>query len=386
MAERFTLLILSALLFTCESDQTDQVDSSRLVQSASYELHLPTGNAPNSWAQKFYDRDEANFLYYLDKDTQELLIYSITGRTLNKKIKLASDGPDGFGPSLSFSVKSPDSIYFSVNGAPTLYIADESGRSIGTLDIDWSATSKQVPDYTALRSRYYTDLSFDGQYVYIPQRVPYRGVKPAEIEHQPIARYDELTGLSELLPFDYPKEYWEASLPDNLTLNSDARFLYFGFTGDHNIYRVDKQNFSVKKVHAKSRFAPDDIPNTRNIAGPDDVMLYDAMTPRYTALLPDKYRNVFYRIVCLPPSDISVAKQKFNQLHYYPDRFAIMVLDSELRVLHEKEFAERRYFPHGIFVNREGIHVPRTHPEYMVTTGNEDVMIYDIYTIGGLGK
>ena len=60
-----------------------------------------------------------------------------------------------------------------------------------------------------------------------------------------------------------------------------------------------------------------------------------------------------------------------------------MVLDEDLRVIYEQDFPERLYYPNGIFITEDGVHIPKTHPEYMVKNGIEDRLDYEVFRFEG---
>ena len=313
------IIILTLLLNCTNSTEEPEIgQGNKLVKVDEYSLPLPLKNKPNSWIQKFYDKNGHRLLHYFDKYSQEILVYDIRDKELERTITLKETGPNSVGIANSISVRSPDSIYLAINGRSVLTIMNRKGEKVSETEFDWSEASNQVQDFTPLRSRYYADISFDGDVLYAPQRVPFRGYPPPlEIDHKPIVRHDESSGKSELVDFDYPKDYWEDRMPYFLTFNHDADNLYYSLTANHNIYKITKREHEVTELYAKSKFAPEKIENYSNLSGQDDARLYAAMNPRYSALLPDRFRKLFYRIVLLPPPRFRTSATTFytNHLH-----------------------------------------------------------------------
>jgi hypothetical protein len=371
------VFLILLLVSSCIEDNEDSFGEFKNIKS--YTLSVPDDLAPNSWAQKFYSGNDERLLYYLNDDEQKLVVFDIARKSLVKEIELSQQGPNNVGEVFSFSVFSRDSIVLASGPFPFNFVINEDGGKVGKYDYSWNASYGQEPDFVSLESRYFTDFSTSNKFDYFVQRVPYRGMKPKKVSHRPIVKFNRSTKEYSLLDFKYPEEYWIQGLPDNLTFNHDEKSIFYGLTGDHNLYSIIKEDGRERKHFLKSKFAPDDMPTTSGFSSREDVMLYDAMTPRYTALIPDPYRKLYYRIVCLPPSDLSVAKAKPTQLHFYPDRFSIMVLDQSMKVKFETAFPEKQYFPHGIFIDEEGIHIPKTHPEFFVALGRESEFLYDVF-------
>ncbi len=230
-------------------------------------------------------------------------------------------------------------------------------------------------------ARDYVDFAFGTEKHFFIQRPFYRGIhnRPPTIKHNPVIIHDVVKNVNRAHPFEFPKEHWEKGLESKMNFNHDKNHVYFSMAASHDVYRINRDAENVDTFRVKSDFAPDKMPSQLGFSGPEDVMLYDASNVRYTAIIPDRYRNLTYRLATLPPSDPETSKNKFFQLHMYPDRFSLIICDSEMNVVGEHVFPERTYFPHGIFVSHEGVHIPAAHPEYLVSNGMEDSVRYDIF-------
>lgn len=371
------------MVFVACADENLEFDTRYTFDKiSSYNLPVPPDISPNSWRQKFHG---GKYLYYLEQHAQKIIVFDIDLKRMTREISFHSKGPDDVGEVFSFSVFSHDSIVLASGPFTFNYIVNREGRKVGKFDVEIPEGIDQEVDHTRLFSRYFADLSNDPDNVYFLQRIPYTAFYEESTEHYPILKLSKVTGEYSVIDFKYPKSYFEQRLPEHMTFNHDSENLYFGLIGDHNLYVINKSTEMIEKYYLKSEFAPEQMKNTLDQSSPIDVMMYDAVNPRYTALLPDPYQKLFYRIVCLPPTDLSLAKEKTTQLHYCPDRFSIMVLDEKMNVILEQVLPERQYFPHGIFVTEDGVHIPKTHPEYFVQRGDESSFEYEVFRLSADG-
>jgi hypothetical protein len=349
------------------------------VLQESYHLPTPVGTKANSWFQKFYEDGEDRKLYSLNDDKQRMYVYDIDKKSIENSFEFIKEGPGAPGTVLGFTVIEPNKIALSSGMRPYSIIIDEENRVLDTLN--YRVSGDQEPTYLRMGARDFVDFAFGADKHFFIQRVFYRGIqnRPQRIEHHPIVIHDVDKGENRLHPFKFPNDYWEKGLNSKMTLNHDSDYVYLSMVASQDIYRFNRITEDVDTFRVKSLYAPESMPSQLGFTGPVDVMLYDASNVRYTAIFPDSYRNRIYRLVTLPPSDPSVSKQKYPQLHMYPDRFSLIICDENMNVLGEHTFPERTYFPHGIFISKDGIHIPATHPEYLVANGFEDSVRYDVF-------
>ena len=377
----YLLSILSVLLYTvgCTGSTNDGVGIATLDGTFTivdtYSLDLPTDVAVNSWVQKVHLGTEPE-LYYLDKVSQKIYIFNLTEKVVVDTITFSRSGPNGVGEVYGFSVKSPDSIALASGPYAYSYVVDREGSVIDRINYVWP--EEQLPDYVRLNSRYYKDFAFDENKYFLVQRTPYKGARPAEVLHHPIVAYDPVAESGKLLPFSYPEDYWKSNKANFQTFNHDADYLYYGLIGSHKLYRIDKKTYDVETVTAKSRFI-DDIETMNDVLDASDAILHGVSNGKYTATFPDPFRKVIYRIVVLPPEDRMDIKSRIRELRDAPDRLSIIVLDDKLNLLFEEELPARTYFPHGIFVDKRGINIPKTHPTYLIEANNETTIQYDVF-------
>jgi hypothetical protein len=377
---RITYLLITLLSLLILTQCADEGVNTTLLFKESYSLPFPIGTKPNSSFQKYKENEQSRNLYILNEDKQIMFVYDINTKKISDSFEFIKEGPGAPGKVLGFTVIDNEKMALSSGMKPYSLIINHDNQVLDTLDYAINGIQQQE-GYLRQGARDYVDFAFGQEKHFFIQRPFYRGRvnRPATVDHNPIIVHDVAEKTNRLHPFKFPKDHWEKGLESKMTFNHDEEHLYFSLTASHDLYRINRQTEKVDIFKIKSKYAPDDMPSQLEMAGPVDVMIYDASNVRYTATLPDPYRKMVYRVATLPPSGMSIAKKKYNQLHMYPDRFSLIICNEKMEVIGEHTFPERTYFPHGVFVSRDGIHVPASHPEYLVANGVEDSVRYDVF-------
>ncbi|SEQ90844.1 protein of unknown function [Neolewinella agarilytica] len=357
----------------------EEESGSFLMQKlSSFDLPLTDNMRVNSFCvRSFHDRDGKDFLYYLNGVDNSIYVYDVANRSIDHKMRIEREGPQGTGRVVGFSIIGKDSILLSSGGYPSNFLVGKSGQIIDKFEYKWE--DSQPPTFSQWDSWYYRDASVKDGVVYFPQEINFLKIDKDYFEQNPIAAYDLRTRKSRLLSFKYAEDYFEKNLPRPMIFSGDENYVYFSMIGNHTIYRIDKMTESAEEYEVKSKYITNKIQNRNKVAGMDDVLRYNATNPRYMGIYDDPYRNVTYRLVILPPEDLGSAEEKFVQLDRFPERFSIIVMDKEMKILGEHLFPNNIYHPAGIFVSSEGLCVPKTHPGYYVENGKETAMTIDVF-------
>ena len=372
------ILFLVAVIYSCGAQENTTNALSELVIVDEYRLPIPQDITINSWTQKGYvTADSISFLYYHDGSANQILVYDVESRFLVKIIDLAEYGPDGVGRARGLSIESPNRIWMSSIGRAGSYVINDDGKPVEWIPYEWEG--EQMADYTSADNNPYRNIIFDGDIIYIPQRIPMYGYRPPTVDHSPIVKFDVKNKKMQLLDFKYPVDYYEKEMPVYFAFEALEDKLLFSLVGSHEVQMIDKATGQVDTKTVRSKYIIEDIKSKAGLGGVEEIMMYNASEPTYPEILPDPYRHLVYRIARLPPRDPEVIKENYNQLHWTPDRFSIIVCDEQLNVLFEQELPSRTYFPYGMFVDPSGIHIPKTHPEFYLASGSEDEMTYDVF-------
>ncbi|TXF87701.1 DUF4221 domain-containing protein [Neolewinella aurantiaca] len=375
------LLLLTVVVFmlsSCTSDESLQLYNARLVDHFS--IVVPPDSKHVLKSSKYLAPENA--IYGLNFDNQSIYISYLNdemGRY--EKIELVEDGPSGVGTAYSLSVHSRDSIFLTTGvGIGGLSVLNRSGDLLKTLKYDFGGV--QAPEYTGFRNRNQKDIFiYKDSLLFFPQRVPYRGARPQSVEHKPIGCYDLAAETYSLVDFGYPAEYWSENLLDDFSFTGNGMYLYFGLVAQHFIWKIDVENNTSEKVIMKSSLFPEDFEGQEEFDNVYDRTDFLVIQPKYSSILTDPYRDLIYRIAVIPYEDDAYSKSKSVQLFQYPDNFTVIACTGDGKYVGEFTFPSRTYYPYGMFVSEEGLNVPKSHPEYLIKSGSEDEVEFDIYDL-----
>lgn len=348
-----------------------------LVMNIKPSFTIPLSNklAPNAKCQKFFETsDGQQLLYYSGDNTNSIAVFDLDKGQKIREMKFREEGPGGVGYIGGFVVLSPDSILLASEGLRYNFIVNQAGEIIYKLEHEEIG---QYPEFTGLWSIFFRDTRKIGNKLYLPQSIPYiDGVRP-EGEFRPILLHDLNTSKSQMVDFLFPEEIYESKMPTTILFTVGKDCLLYGFTGSNEFYVHDIESGLTKKVASKSAFIEKPMEDWSQVGGMDDYMMHAATNARYVGNYYDKYRNCYYRIVTHPPKDPKVAKDMYVQLSQYPVRISIILMDEDFNTIQEFMLPEGKYFAGGMFINKDGIHLPKSNPAYMQV---EDSISYDLIT------
>ncbi len=353
------------------------VESDSLVMNIQPSYTIPLSNklAPNAKCQKFFETDDGQqLLYYSGDNTNSIAVFDLEKGQKIRETKFREEGPEGVGYLGGFVVLSPDSILLASEGLRHNYIVNQAGEIIYKLE---HADIGQYPEFTGLWSVYFRDTQKKGNKIYLPQDVPYvDGIRPEGV-FRPILVHDLSTSESQTVDFLFPEEIYESKMPTTILFTVGKDCLLYGFSGSNEFYVHDMATGITKKIDSKSTFIEKPIEDLSQVGGMDDYMMYAVRNARYMGNYYDEYRNCYYRVVAHPPRDPKVAMDMYVQLSQYPLRISIILMDENFNTIQEFMLPEGKYFTGGMFINKDGIHLPKSNPAYMQF---EDSISYDLIT------
>ena len=167
-----------------------------------------------------------------------------------------------------------------------------------------------------------------------------------------------------LCPYDSigksPEVYdsnWYGGYQVTSTFNKDNNCL-FSFASDDNLYLYSEQKL-LKVIKSKSsyieKFIVFDISKIRD---QEYMSEYVSSTGSYMAILYDKYRNIYYRIVAHPQE----YRLKNGQINQSSNRsYSVIILDENFNRLNEVYFPPKKYYFDNILVAKEGLLISNSH-------------------------
>lgn len=353
------------------------VEADSLVINIRPSFTIPLSNklAPNAKCQKFFETsDGQQLLYYSGDNTNSIAVFDLDKGQKIREMKFREEGPGSVGYIGGFVVLSPDSILLASEGLRYNFIVNQAGEIIYKLEHEEIG---QYPEFTGLWSTYFRDTRKKGNKIYLPQDMPYvNGARP-EGAFRPILVHDLGTSKSQTIDFLFPEEIYQSNMPTTTLFTVGKDCLLYGFSGSHEFYVHKFATGLTEKITSESTFIEKPIEDLSQVGGFDDYMIYAATNARYMGNYYDTYRNCYYRVVAHPHQDPKVRMDMYVQLSQYPVRISIILMDENFNTIQEFMLPEGKYFAGGMFINKDGIHLPKSNPAYMQL---EDSISYDLIT------
>ncbi|KYG85455.1 hypothetical protein AWW67_15095 [Roseivirga seohaensis] len=352
--------------------------------SMTFELDERTVHpwAPGSCFQYLSSEDA---VAYLNKIDASIKLFDVKSGTIVLSVPLSIEGPDSVGPEpVSFYWVNRDSIFvFSNLNNGRLSLLNSKGEKYRNYELN--STSDELAHTVELKRisggiSYSKQMNalFLGLRVYSPQKM---------LKRAPYLKLDIASGKLDY--FTNPQPYAKSDLgkiPFDHRFGSTAVFyndlsneliLDFALSPDLWVKR-DSDKWLIFRAQSvyyeKPLFLKSELTKYKNNRRKyiDEVRLM----PRYSALVYDQYRDVYYRIGRLPFNrELSKRRDMGEELKIYQE-FSIQAFDKDFKKIAEnKFFDENLLFEQGLFVNEEGLWLLRPQGE------DEDVMEFKLMKI-----
>jgi hypothetical protein len=213
-------------------------------------------------------------------------------------------------------------------------------------------------------------------------------------------RFNSSTRLIEVLdtlmtfPKPYDKGYYESGpflyTPSLVWKTSGS--LLVSFPIDHKVFEVDTSGNILATYNCRSAYVKDEIPPflerdksgrlpNRNHLNADVVGTYYWETNYYVTLMKVPGTPFYIRMVAVRPSEQKT--EEHASTPWVPlDKFAIMILDENLRILNEQLFHTRDLQKVGLFYSDSLIYLMDSHN----TTGEDGMLYYKGFSVREKGS
>ncbi len=181
----------------------------------------------------------------------------------------------------------------------------------------------------------------------------------------------------------FPIKYFENDFYDpgeSYALNSNGDFVFAFFASDSvDIY--NKKGKKIQSVEMKSKYLSDLNPldiDMQDKGYAKQSIQYADTVGGYRGIFYDKYRKVYYRQVLLSQTE----KDSLGRKNLHKDRkWTVIVADSNLKTIGEFMFPAREFDINGVFVGKDGLYIPHTHPHSKKYS--EDKIVFSVFNIDG---
>jgi len=321
------------------------------------------------------------YLSFLNRDENEILIYSLDSLTLTKKITLQREGDQGVGNVKGFMIFSPDSIYITSQMQRIIYIVNGEGEVIRKIPYKTTVFGEDIEMAFYSRSDIQTPLIKRGSKIYLTNYIfgNYTAQSSSSLAKHPVCiELDVKTGEARFLPMTYMADYWK---DDNYYEPSYARI----FNGENFVYSwryynkllVTKDHISVVEHPLRSRY----FKSFGKVPLRNDVTehLRDLLaSPAYYNIIWDSYRRLYYVFALLGKIEVGSDQEVMDSCRYL-NSFSVIILDEDFSILGETLMPENRYYIENFFVGERGLYLSKAHPKS--PSYSDDELAFDILTI-----
>jgi len=318
------------------------------------------------------------YFWLVDSRNNCLLWFSATEGAKVEKHCFDYEGPEGIGEIVGVSRGTSSEVLFT-SSKPGHYFFDPEKKNVRKVELK----SRQDSTFTSgnFTSNYYEDYSVIGDTGYFMQTafLQVTNVGRRFPNYKMVAGTSHKTWETNLSGFTFPADYHqEKQLMPFPSLTGDDDKLVVSILMDNRLHSYSPSTGILRVHDVKSKYFPDEFPEIVNDDGQDREE-YFAVHPYYTAILYDRYRDLYYRIAKVPAGeDLNHIQARKNTYFWNPRQFSIMVLDASLKVQDEFLLPADTYVLKNMAVTEKGLTISRMHP--MNDENNvEDQISFDVF-------
>jgi hypothetical protein len=333
--------------------------------------------------------NDSVYFTFLNRHNYSIYFYDFKTGDFFKKIELEKEGPNGVYPYVTdgYYIHSYDSIYYYSYNTDYLYLLNHKGEKYHTINYMADYTNMKSWDMERFRKNRIPpmlQLSTGKPMYKIDDTLYLCGEMTEEfgrvdsINHLLLTTIDTKRDDSIDFHVGYPESYREGNWGENYfrqvfwCMNPTTKLFLVSFPNDHYIYQTDLKQ--VNKIYAGSMYAGDiksvDYPTVIPLPK-DKRMSHYFENYSYSAIIYDKYRNVYYRMVEHP------WKEYHQGMDWMPwlKQLSIVILDKDLHFIGETMLdMEYRLSASRFMLTTEGLLLHKQ-------TDDEDELIFDLFTL-----
>jgi len=371
-------LLLVISLLSCNSKKLEQENNYILNSDGVLRFLLDSATSNNSlYLEPFFDK-KANkeLLVYLSKKKPSFIFFDIEKQTVAHELLLKSEGPNGVGKPTGAYIRSFDSIYVVSSYSYEISLVNMMGTRLKRFVVlegtDYNdntclinpCCSPIYPINNKLHFVVYPDRSLAKLFFY-------EGFTNSCLD----INTGQYTYLG-LFPEEYKGKTWGVRGPGHSWVLNTAGNFVSSFAVPDSVIEWSVEQKLRKKYYAgtifrKSKTMPFEKPDSGH-----DLDGYALETIYYEGLVYDKYRDVYYRIACLP---VDVKDKDGNLNDYFNKPISIIILDKDFKIIGESKIADNTYLFYMFFVGKDGLYFAKTNPHYKGL--EEDYLVFDRFTL-----
>ncbi len=331
-----------------------------------------------SWQIHIKDKGDTTYLVRKNYFKNQIIEYNWNTGKKVRTLTFKRKGPNKVKKfdSAGF-IEIADSIYAIATGRSRLYIVkndsvllknnyDDTGKGWGLI---MNGFNKNLPVKV-------------GDELFFFRNPPFDNLNPSQYySSYLLVKYNVNTNSLQECSVKYPDAYkpdecWcFPQLRQSFTLNNKGE-LIFSFPIDSYLYRYVIEKDTLIKINKplQSGFNAEFTPSECKELSPEKYHYSLKKSAVYEAIKYDPYRNLYYRIVLLPPDELT--KKNAKQKDFY---IAVMTLDADFNIIAEDMLPYNTYDYDDFFVTKEGFWLSRNNPNN--PDFDENFMSFDLFTL-----
>ncbi len=369
------ILIFTLLLFaSCKNNQLKLENDKKgqmtaimglsQIQTKSFVLDSNTAPKPY-YIQIIKDSLGGRQLTFLNDYNNTIYFYDYDGLKFSKKITFDKNGPDAVQKPMGYHIKNMDSIYIFSQYAEILLANSKGNVSKKVSLIGGHDLKKAVQFWVYSYPEFYVEtviplMETSNELLLTGQ---FSGNMPDSI----IDKFKFTAHIGyDLKNITYSHKYPRSLFGDNINwgeglfvevfpqVHPDGKKIIYSFPISHDLYIADINNDTYKKVYAGSNFADANtsIPKKPGKASVELIRSSFVRQDMYAAILYDKYRKLYYRLLRRAIPNASV------QTSWKDKTIAVIIMDEEFNYLGETDLGpETQYHWQNTFVTEEGLNI-----------------------------
>lgn len=308
----------------------------------------------------YTDRTGREFLTFQNDREPEILWYDVASQKYVKTTKLQKEGNNGVGLFCGYYISSENEIYIPEMYKTVLDIVNDKGEIIRK--ISYKKTSLGKPAIPFLCTSYKSMHILNGK-IFIPQSPNFalndvmadspvtlvvdtvnHSIHEFDLRFPPVISSEEIKGGSSL------------GVETSYSMCYNGKDFVYSFFFDEDLYIVSLDGKVKNKIKTKSKYLEKIYDGKKTMADMKAWGKALCEIPMYGNLIYDKYREVYYRTVCLKTE----LKEDDNYMEISllgRTKFSIMILDKDLNVLGETLFPDNTYASKLLFVRADGLYI-----------------------------
>jgi hypothetical protein len=356
------LIYFSCFFVAC--NQSPEVDKVKLSGSEKY-IFLTTKGAinPKSKNIHYFENEGNSWLFYGNREQNELIIYQLPSGEIEKRITFERHGPDGIGGYRGVLAHSFDSIFLvSATFYNNFFLTDTTGKIKQKYSPEPIGNNQMPPAIRSLSSH----LSNPG--IYHNGRINLSTYLFTDVTdenlHNEIIDFEFDIEKKKIIGFaNYPM--FDGKTKDNgYSRTFDGKQFIYSFQRK-DIVHLQKNNGTYSEYYCGSRYRTKSLDwSVKQTNSMTEIQKTNLENPWYIDILYDKQHKVYYRFF-LP--GYNLPDDKYITKHFdYPAKFSIIMLDDNLNLLGETLLPEKTYDPYMKFIGKDGLYLALhiDHPMY----------------------